>query len=1550
MNRSLGMAGKTTRRVARRLFSLVLVLALYTIIGGMAVAQSGSRTVVAPKWLETPTLDGRCADSAYDHAGTVELLDQSNRVTAPVKLFHSAVDFYVCFTAIPVGIERQVLVRVDARRGDRRPRIAQSGNYEFSVTASGITRATQASANGNFVPLTVPDDAFAARVSTLANQTWSAELRIPLDWLGGYARTDAVYLEVRDMDGTTFQQWPGDASGLSPQTWGDLVLAPLYPDQVVAGSAFVDGRGGYFVVPYAPELYPPEMTIQGWVSISKGGCGPLLSDGAGLSYWLALCNTLQFGYAGASTASSGQIPLSEGWHNVAITMDDKGVRTFYVDGQLDVQPGWKPIEWPVYQELERHAMLGHSDAPLLIGGSSHSLPGQPSLHGYLRDLAVWDRVLSADEVRRAAFQRLTGNEPGLLALWPFVNGLQDIAGGHDAGRIANASLAREAPHGATFSEEPSFPRLQTPTRAPIPTWDGNIPLVSTPIVVDGACTTREYQQAANIVLEPDRIVAMYMSLGPDALYLCTTLLVGQPGPGNGVTLWIDRSGAGESLPNPAALRIRLTPDGLLEVGTGDSNGYGGPAPSNLVAVVRSGTDIHIQEDERALSVPHWSGEIQIPIAALAPFRTDQPLRIALQYEGTLPPNVVPEQPNGAIFSGHWPANFDASSPATWGTAQVFAPRDPVPLFPAKSTTDPTTAAPSEADFLSTCGPVDEKAGKAVSLARMVLPWMKWKLVDPAHPLQWAGGTMQEIHLAVEDSAGVHSTHDMDMKLDLPPLFRWLNIDAKIGSMQLESESGGFPPNASNSIQARPSVGDHVTTLGRWVYDCSHGYTELHPLYIVEHDRVELRPTLPDGPLEAVRVARVWLNSHPDPYNSITFPESFQFDVDIPTWIPSEEIPFVRIAAGDAGKVSWTRTGDRFTVTIKPPAATGQYYFEILIGHLAVPHKPWDADRPYTVWLDKIAVVHDKGGSWTLDVNVNGTWRSIFFRSDVDDSASTPDYGLHIPITTAEPKLTFQVTAYQGDTAYDYKFLWASDKPITSGVWHLGPLAKLAAGPQKLCNTTTDGDVNLDPSCAKWESSDWVLYYHVVPGGAVPSEADDADFWKPRLADEPNEYRGTPLGSGSSGLIHVPRPGEPAIKISHRGYITEQPFQHAQIRLVGPDVDRYTFLSDEFADVQFGSLPAGLKMLILKDTPKIYPGSIYSTYSSIPDKLLEMLGFIGAGLEVRSESGMAGNIPYDMNLTVSWRTLPPDWGEAVDGCYPSCRGRLVDLATPATATDVLTDFVLDKDLTHIETHHERDLQMDWAWQHTVGDLDHYDVFIPRAKVRPADQPACTWDQDPSLTVEAPGMRLVDVSSGIDFAGAITLTDPNGSVPSGHYDVTVRSPTDRRGIYRLSARWVDGTYLTPHQCKRVTEWYTLLHTLAAPTYPSNWFDVSRIVTWRPSPGGDPPSPWSGSMPLYALGAIVPVELREGDTIDALISSPAERPVQARLYDLNEVLMAESGSLTATSPGKARIPDGLLPQTQLTAGGLAAGGFYLLQVVPISDAGKDPAPLIRVGVSRR
>lgn len=1561
----------------------MLVLVLSALVGAPTYAQSAAGTVIAPKWLDTPTVDGQCNDSAYAEAGTAAMLDASGHLITRVKILHSAVDLYVCFSEMPVGIGQRVVVRVDGAASGKRALLIRPGDYEFGLTAGGIASANQANLNGDFLPLTVRQHEFEARVSMTPNQNWSAELRMRLDWLGGYARTDGLYLAVQQLDGTILQQWPQSASERSPQTWGNLVLAPAYAGQVSAGSAFMDGRGGYFVVPYAPELNPPEMTIQAWVRVVDGSCGPLLSHDQSPSYWLALCNTLRFGYAGASTAASGQTPLGEGWHNIAVTMDAEGVRTLYVDGLLDVQPGWQSIDWPVHEEQERHAELGRSNGLLRIGADPDAPKGQTNLHSYLRDLAVWRRVLSADEIRSTAFKRLTGREPGLVALWPFTHGLQDIAGGHDAGQVGNASLAREAPDITGFAELPSFGRLNSPAPTPIPTWDGRIPLTSAPIVVDGSCTAREYHQAAHIVLEPDHLVAMDLVLQPDALYLCTTLIVGQAGTGDGVTLWIDRAGEGGPAAGPTALRLRLTPDGRLVVGTGDGQGYGGSAPGNLASQVITGTRLHLQEDQRPLSAPYWSGEVRVPIAALAPFSVGGALRLAVQYQGTITPNVVPEMPNGAIFGGRWPADFDPARPATWGQASTSRAQDSdLPIRPRLTSDTPRSPqpspylvtrsgdgfspgagfglAPSSENLRSTCGPPEPPPYNKETIewgyARMKDQGLKWMLVNPLNPLQRAEGTMGEIKLSVEDSAGIHATHDIDMKLDLstlrdpsglPKSQWWLNVDSKSGSMQLESESGGFPPNQVSSIPARPSAGDHVTTLGRWVFDCSHGYTELHPLYIVEHDRLEMRPTgLPDdGKLTLVRVAQVWLNSHPDPYNSITFPGSFDFDLKLPYWPPVGEMPFMRVASGDATKVSWTRTGDTVHVSITPPAPTGTYHFEILIGYLGNYSATIDgADRAYTVWLDSIDIAHDKGrfegggALWTLDVNVNGTWRPIFFRTPVSDSVTTPGYPLNIPITTAEPNLTFQVTGYEGDTDFDNTLLWITDNEITTDNWHLGPLSKLI-GNQKLCKSTTDGVPNMDPGCKGWESSSWTLYYHIVPGGTVPPVIDDVAFWAPRLADEPNADRSTPLG-----LLHVPRPGESAAKLNHPGYITEKPLEHGQIRLIDNDVDRYFFSTDEFADVQFDPLPTGVTMVVSKRWPAYFP-------DSIPPELQDMLGYMGGAVTVNGATGAAGDVPYGMNLTVKWRALPPDWGEAMDDCYPKlCQGRLVDLATPAAATEVITDFVLDKDLKQIETHYERDLQMDWAWQHTVGDLDYYDVSIPRAKARPDGQAVCVWDQDPSLTVGAPGMRLIGHSPDMDGPDVVTLSDPNSRFPTGHYTVTVRSQTERRGIYRLSARWVDGTYLTPAQCKRVTEWYNLLHSLAAPTYPSNWFDFSRIITWKPSPGGNPAGPWSDSLPLYALGATVPVEARDGGTIDAVILSPADRPVMARLYDLNNVLVAESGPLDATGPEKARIPDGLFPQTRLTAVGLTAGGFYLLQVVPVSETGKDAAPITRVGVSSR
>src|SRR5205807_3852219 len=168
-----------------------------------------------------------------------------------------------------------------------------------------------------------------------------------------------------------------------------------------------------------------EMTIQAWGRVDDGGCAPLVSSGRSMSYWMGLCETLQFGYSGASTATSGRIPLRDGWHNVAVTMDDDGLRKLYVDGQLDVQPGWNSVDWPIHKEPELSARLGRSDEALFIGGGSDVQAGGATLHAYVRDLAVWNRVLDVSELRATALQKLTGRELGLVALWPFTNGLQD---------------------------------------------------------------------------------------------------------------------------------------------------------------------------------------------------------------------------------------------------------------------------------------------------------------------------------------------------------------------------------------------------------------------------------------------------------------------------------------------------------------------------------------------------------------------------------------------------------------------------------------------------------------------------------------------------------------------------------------------------------------------------------------------------------------------------------------------------------------------------------------------------------------------------------------------------------------------------------------------------------------------------------------------------------------------------------------------------------------------------------------------------------------------
>lgn len=630
--------------------------------------QTRPASVTMPKMLESPVLDGSCGDPSYAHAGGLTLMDAAGGPAARALLIHSGRDAYLCFNGLPAEKGRRIAVRVDSDHS--RGSLLAAGDYEFGVDVDGRLSARRGGAKGTFVPLSVPAADFDALVIKSYERTWSAELRISLEWLAGYARTDGFSLSLNQADGRPLQQWPRHARETAPDTWGDLVLGPVYPDSVHAGSAFFDGRGGYMVVPFAPELNPREITIEAWARVSDGGCGALVGNGQAVSYWMALCEELRFTHGGGASVFRGVRRLGDGWHHVAVTMDGGGLRTFYVDGEVDRTPGWSPPREKREGEREETARLGTSDRMLRLGSDRDAPDEQKNLHGYMRELRIWNRARSAQEIRDTAFRKLSGKEPGLVALWPFTNGLQDIIGRRDAGLIGNASLARETSDVAAFPHGPAPSPRAFPKPTPVPAWDAVIPLSEQQIKLDGMCAAAEYAQAAKLRLEPRRSITMNLLRTRDAIILCTNPLWGRRGSREGVTLWISRGGRGGALPGPSDLRVRLSPDGVVTATTGDGRDFYGPAPKGVESKTVSDTKFRMQEDIRTVNAHWFSSEVRIPLEAPPPYGPEEQLRFAVEYQAMLPANALPGRSRETQLGARWPSNFEPKRPETWGAAII----------------------------------------------------------------------------------------------------------------------------------------------------------------------------------------------------------------------------------------------------------------------------------------------------------------------------------------------------------------------------------------------------------------------------------------------------------------------------------------------------------------------------------------------------------------------------------------------------------------------------------------------------------------------------------------------------------------------------------------------------------------------------------------------------------------------------------------------------------------------------------------------------------------
>jgi hypothetical protein len=1511
-----------------------IVLALFASpVTHSLLAQGRAAPPAIPKRLAAPQLDGRCTDPAYETA----LRLAAGR--APIVLVHSGLALFACVDSLPTAA-RSVSLWIDpeAGRGEagRQRRGLSPAQIVVRVWPDGrvVARQGTAAEAGPLADLRAGQfRAAAAR----GDQFWTSEVAIPLERLGGAGGIAALRVSLDGDPGETVSEWPEPSDESRPSTWGELMVGPppvalAARSGIRAGSAFTDGRGGYLAIPYFPAAAGPAVTFEAWVRVVDNDCGTLLGAGYEHGYWIGICDVVQYRRPGGSYTRAGRTRLSKGWHHVGLTLDSTGEEALSVDGVVELVVGRRTAgeterDAPRRRVPEQRRPDEAADStaeppppvPLRLGSDAEAPEELDYLHAYISEVRIWSAARTQAELRRAATARLTGREPGLAALWRFADGLTDLAGaGRRAGVVGFASLAAEA-RDTSVALRPlprGGPRVAS-ARPQIPAWDGRLPVILDSITVDGICRPDEYEDAAWIPLEPARALVVQAALTERGLYLCTGVLPGRQDRTSTITLYLARDGAvGRLVRGDNDLEITIAGDGSVTILPQDRRT---PAPTRdsvraIVATVVGRAKLDLQPDDvRPLDVAWWSAEVRIPWLALDPFALEGAgrLRFALDYQAPPQPAGGPEL--RTLARGRWPAELDVQAPATWGAVSVTRETVRAPTTIDFSRRDGFD--PNDADYYAAC-PTDA----AHTATYISFPSLKWPLVDPATAYVQVEGTLSRAEMSTEDSPFIHNTHDIDMHVTPRVEDRWLVLNADQGEtdLVLETESGRF------SARARPLPGDRVIAAGRWIFDCGHDpKTEIHPTPVFVTDRLETRPVRPGKPLQQVRVIRIWLKSKPS-----VFSYSFSGTLAFAAALPQGYHHFASVVEADLPPAI-SRFGDSVLISVTPPA-TGQFYVEIVLGALDPAHTVPDA-KAFIVNLDHINVnddldaaapekscssisggLHDCG-EWTLVVNLNGTGKTIWNRKDVSDADNPWTIGIKVPVAGGD--LRMHASGYEDDDGNLTKLPNFDGDDIGQshgGFWSLGSLGGLCCSITRTFNAP---------------GGNWQLKYRVFADAPELNVLPTAShpYWTSRLADELNDgYWFTSLGT------LTPSVGLP-VTVIREASILEAPLVKDGVRLLGSDEDLYRLTLGDFGTVTAEVL----------DVPSL-PASVEAWYdpwySALPQSVKDKIGFKGAQIRVAGTGGL-GDLEYTLRVRAIYKVLPPDWGEAADATPD---GRIVDLVTPDAATEV---FPGGQAWGGWPLQPYRRLVKDWAWQHIAGDVDTYTVLFPKV-VTGAGLVVftCKYNQPAALELRAYNERIAVPSLSIDSADLVRMIGLSSKFPEGKARIQIRAGAKGpRGLYRLEATWRDAVYYSPEECETRTEFERKMRerlgTLTAlPDEPPFGFSKPK-----PLPQGLI-SPELGAGAAYSA-----LPLGDAGAVDLVVSSAAEQPAIARLYDLDGVLLSESVVAGDAEASQVGPWGGLVATAHLVARGLTRNQTYIVQIVP-GGLGKGGAALDAAAITAR
>jgi signal transduction histidine kinase/ligand-binding sensor domain-containing protein/CheY-like chemotaxis protein len=226
---------------------------------------------------------------------------------------------------------------------------------------------------------------------------------------------------------------PGSETGLPSLTANIPVGNDGYP--FGEGSVLdLDGAGDYVEFPNTLFAHLTNVTVEGWVKWDSFKTGSRFFDlavngrlfntqarGNGAALW---SETIDNGVNSLRGATS---PYLGRWIHIAATSGDGEIQ-LYVNGS---RVGDQPIPLNLdTSHVSWRSTLGRSNWEPEEAGYPNDT------HGQMDEVRVWDHVRSSEEIRENLGRQLSGNEPGLVALWNFEDGTaRDATANHHDGTL-----------------------------------------------------------------------------------------------------------------------------------------------------------------------------------------------------------------------------------------------------------------------------------------------------------------------------------------------------------------------------------------------------------------------------------------------------------------------------------------------------------------------------------------------------------------------------------------------------------------------------------------------------------------------------------------------------------------------------------------------------------------------------------------------------------------------------------------------------------------------------------------------------------------------------------------------------------------------------------------------------------------------------------------------------------------------------------------------------------------------------------------------------------